>query len=127
MFFQQAKAARVTYRLYGNVLDEVGGSVVPSAITNKKDGNGNYVLKKYENARDGSDFVPSIREFCTMPLSGRRIQGLADKIIRHYGNRDDIHKLQLENLYKHLKANGITEATLTNPYGEVEFDMKSRS
>jgi len=112
-----------TYKLYGNVLDMVGGSVVPSAITYRKDESGNYVLEKYEQAKDGTYFVPSIREFCTMPVSGKEIPGLADKIIRHYGNYDDIRTLQRENLFKHLKANGIKKAVLYNSRGEIEFLM----
>jgi len=37
----------VTYKLYNNVLDEVSGSVIPSAITYKKDDTGNYILIDY--------------------------------------------------------------------------------
>ena len=114
-----------TYKLYGNVLDEVGGSVVPSAITYKKDNSGNYVLEKYEQAKDGADWQPSIKKFCTMPVSEKEIPGLADKIIDHYGNRDDIRTLQWENLFKHLKANGIKDATLFNSRGEIEFSMSN--
>jgi beta-lactamase regulating signal transducer with metallopeptidase domain len=114
-----------TYKLYGNVLDEVGGSVVPSAITYKKDNSGNYVLEKYEQAKDGADWQPSIKKFCTMPVSGKKIPGLADKIIDHYGNRDDIRTLRWENLFKHLKANGIKDATLFNSRGEIEFSMSN--
>jgi len=29
-----------------------------------------------------------------------------------------------DNLYKHLKENSITDATLNNSQGEVEFNMK---
>jgi|LFRM01.1.fsa_nt_gb beta-lactamase regulating signal transducer with metallopeptidase domain len=114
-----------TYKLYGNVLDMVSGSVVPSAITYKKDNRGNYVLEKYEQAKDGADWQPSIRKFCTMPVSEKEIPGLADKIIDHYGNRDDIRTLQWENLFKHLKANGIKDATLFNSRGEVEFSISN--
>jgi hypothetical protein len=114
-----------TYKLYGNVLDEVGGSVVPSAITYKKDNSGNYVLEKYEQAKDGADWQPSIKKFCTMPVSEKEIPGLADKIIDHYGNYDDIRTLRWENLFKHLKANGIKDATLFNSRGEIEFSMSN--
>lgn len=114
-----------TYRLYGNVLEMESGSVVPAAITFKKDNNGNYVLEKYEQARDGADWLPSIKKFCTMPVSGKTIPGLAEKIVEHYGNDEDIHSLHYENLFKHLKANGIKEAILYNPSGEIEFSMTS--
>ena len=112
-----------TYRLYGNVLDLTGGSVVPSAITFKKYQNSQYVLEKYEPAKDGADWQPSIRKFCTMPVSGKEIPGLADKIIDHYRNRDDIRALQWGNLYKHLKTKGINSAVLYNSRGEIEFYM----
>ncbi|MGI6066444.1 MAG: hypothetical protein ACOYI2_08135 [Bacillota bacterium] len=112
-----------TYKLYGNVLDEEGGSVVPAAITYKKNSPGSYLLEKYEQARDGSGFTPSIREFCTMPVSGKEIPGLADEIIHHYGDYGDIRSLLFENLSKHLKSNGITEAMLTNSSGEIKFLM----
>ena len=114
-----------TYKLYGNVLDEVGGSVIPSAITYKKDNSGNYVLEKYEQAKDGADWQPSIKKFCTMPVSEKEIPGLADKIIDHYGNYDDIRTLRWKNLFKHLKANGIKDATLFNSRGEIEFSMSN--
>jgi len=112
-----------TYKLYGNVLDEVGGSVIPSAITYKKDNSGNFVLEKYEQAKDGAHWQPSIKKFCTMPVSQKEIPGLADKIIDHYGNRDDIRTLLWKNLSKHLKANGIKDATLFNSRGEIEFSI----
>lgn len=114
-----------TYKLYGNVLGLEGGSVVPSAITYKKDNSGNYVLEKYEQSKDGAHWKPSIIEFCTMPVSGKKIPGLADKIIEHYTDYDDICTLHWENLYKHLRANGIKDATLYDPYGEVIFTMSS--
>jgi hypothetical protein len=114
-----------TYKLYGNVLDEVGGSVIPSAITYKKDNSGNYVLEKYEQAKDGTDWQPSIRKFCTMPVSEKKIPGLADKIIDHYGHYDDISTLRWENLFKHLKANGIKDANLFNSRSEIEFSMSN--
>jgi len=112
-----------TYRLYGNVLDIESGGVIPVAITYRKDSNGNYRLEKYEQAGDGADFVPSIREFCTMPVSGKKIRGLAEKITEHYTNREDLHTLHWKNLYKHLKENGINDATLYYPDGEIKFTM----
>ncbi|HHV63523.1 MAG TPA: hypothetical protein GXX46_00340 [Peptococcaceae bacterium] len=56
-----------TYKIYGNVLEMESGSVVLSAITYKKDNQGNYMLEKYEQAKDGADWLPSIKKFCTMP------------------------------------------------------------
>ena len=111
------------YKLFGSTLSKEGGSIIPAAITYRKDDTGRYILEKYEQARDGSEFGPSIREYCTMPISGKEIKGLADKIFKHYTDYDDIRTMLYENLYKHLKKSGITDVTLTNSRGEVEFYM----
>lgn len=111
------------YKLFDNALSQEGGSIIPAAITYRKDNSGGYILEKYEQARDGSEFGPSIREYCTMPVSGKEIKGLADKIFKHYTDYEDIRILLYDNLFKHLKKNGITDATLTNSRGEVEFSM----
>ncbi len=111
------------YKLFGNILSEEGGSIIPAAITYRKDDKGRYVLQEYEQARDGSEFGPSIREYCTMPVSGKEIKGLASKILSH--DYEDIRTLLYENLFNHLKKNGIKDATLTNSRGEVEFTMSN--
>lgn len=111
------------YKLYENTLSQEGGSIIPAAITYRKDDNGRYKLEKYEQARDGSEFGPSIRGYCTFPVSGKQIKGLADEIFNHYSDYDDIRVLLHDNLYNHLKKNGITDAILTNFKGEIEFSM----
>lgn len=103
------------YQLFDNVLSPEGGSVIPAAITYGKDNSGRYVLEKYEQARDGTEFGPSIRKYCTMPASGKKIKGLADKILAHYGDYEDIRILLQDNLQQHLQKNGIDSATLTSP------------
>ena len=52
-------------------------SVVPAAITYVKNADGTYTLSDYKQAKDGSYFAPSIEDFCTMPVSGNTIVGLA--------------------------------------------------
>lgn len=116
-----------SYKLYGNVLSEMGGSAIPVAITYKKDGQGYYILDKYEQARDGSDFGPSIRKYCTMPKSNKEIKGLAKKILNDYGTSQDITELMHTNLYNHLNKNGITDAVLRDPYGKIVFSMRDLS
>ncbi|MEI7885486.1 MAG: M56 family metallopeptidase [Clostridia bacterium] len=108
-----------TYRLYGKVLSEVGGSVVPAAITYTKDATGAYVLDSYQPASDGSEFAPSIKEFCRLPVSGKKIAGLADKILQHYGNYEDIIQLERLNLQQHLRANQQVGIMLALPSGET--------
>lgn len=112
------------YKLYENTLAETGGSAIPVAITYKKDDNGGYIEEKYEQARDGSDFAPSIREFSTTPKSNKEIKGLADKILNDYGSSEEMTQLMYSNLYNHLRKNGVTDAILRDPYGEIKFSMK---
>lgn len=113
------------YMLFDNVLSMDSAGIVPVAIIYQKDESGDYTLLKYEQARDGSEFGPSIIAYCTMPISGKEIEGLADEIFKHYGDYEDIRILMHDNLFKHLKENGITDATLTNSQGEVEFSMSN--
>lgn len=113
------------FKLYGNVLSSEGGGIIPVAITYRKDGSGAYILEKYEQARDGSEFSPSIKKYCTMPVSGKEIQGLADEILKHYTDYKDIRILMYGNLFKHLKKNDIKDASLFNSQGEIEFQMNN--
>ncbi|MBM7854183.1 hypothetical protein JOC37_000555 [Desulfohalotomaculum tongense] len=93
------------YRLYENVLSNESGAVIPVAITYTKNSDGSYSLEEYKEAKGGEDFVSSIKEFCIMPVSGKKIKGLADKILDHYSDYEDIIQLERENLIKHLKKN----------------------
>ncbi len=113
-----------TYKLYGNVLDEVSGSVVPAAITYKRDNSGNYVLENMSRQKmvhTGSHPLNSFHDACI----GKENAGTCQKIVDYYGNYDDIRILRWENLSKHLKANGIKDATLFNSRGEIEFSMSN--
>lgn len=113
------------YKLFDKALSQEGGSIIPAAITYRKDDRGMYILEKYEQARDGSEFGPSIRKYSTMPVSGKEIPGLADKIFKHYGDYEDIQILLRDNLLKHLRVNGITDATLYSPSGKIEFSLSN--
>lgn len=93
------------YRLYENVLSNESGAVIPVAITYTKNSAGSYSLEEYKQAMDGADFSSSIKEFCIMPVSGKKIKGLADKIFNHYGDYEEIIQLERENLIKHLEEN----------------------
>lgn len=50
------------YSTYGGVLEEVGGSYIPAAITFSISESGGYTLKEYWEPRDGSYYVRDIRE-----------------------------------------------------------------
>lgn len=60
-----------------------------------------------------------------MPISNKEIAGLADEILNHYGDYEDIRKLQMNNLYNHLKDNGIKDAEIVNRKEEVIFSMSN--
>lgn len=96
---------------------EISGGIIPSAITFEKSEAGNYQLVSYEQAKDGSEWLPSIRQYCTTPVSGKEIPGLADNIINHYGDYKDLHKLQRENLLKHLQKYGVQNPVIIKPWG----------
>lgn len=100
------------YKLYNKTLSEVSGSIVPAAITYIKGSDGKYTLKEYKEAEDGSYFGSSIQEFCTMPVSGKVINGLYSKIINDYGSNKNRDALLRQNLIKHLKDNNQNGITL---------------
>ncbi len=106
------------YTLYGKILSNDGGSIAPSAITYIKNQDEIYNLEKYEMAMDGGYFVSSIKEFCVMPVSGRKINGLADKIINHYSDYKDIIELERKNLIEHLKKYNQYGVSLQKEYLE---------
>lgn len=93
-----------TYCLYDKEVVNVNGSIAPVALTYIKNSDGTYTLENYEMAKDGSLFQSSIEEYCIMPVSGEKINGLADEIMRHYSDYSDLQWLQLENLKEHLES-----------------------
>lgn len=100
------------YKLHNKMLSEVGGSVVPVAITYIKSDNGKYTLQEYLEAKDGSYFSASIKDFCIMPVSGEVIEGLYAKIMNDYGSNKNRDALLIKNLREHLKANNQKDVTL---------------
>ncbi|MGF7143264.1 beta-lactamase regulating signal transducer with metallopeptidase domain [Anaerotaenia torta] len=101
------------YKLFGNEISEGEyGSIIPAAITYRKDDNGDYILEEYRQAEDGAGFVPSIEEYCTMPVSGKKIEELADTILEDYPGGEDIQALMQDNLRKHLKKHGVEEVEI---------------
>lgn len=100
------------YTLYGLTLTDNGGGVIPVAITYKKDSAGNYVLKFYEEAEDGSYFIPSIQNFCITPSTKKIIPGLADKIISNYSNSEELLKIKESNLEEYLIKKGLNNVII---------------
>ncbi|SHO44302.1 M56 family metallopeptidase [Anaerocolumna xylanovorans] len=100
------------YKLYDETLVDLGGGVVPSAMTFQKKEDGSYVLEKYEQATDGSYFNSSVKAYCVMPLSGKKIPGLAKEILAHYDNYVDLLSLRDENLKKYQKKYGLEDVRM---------------
>lgn len=109
-----------SYHLYDKTLSVDGGGVTPAAITYVKNEDGSYSLEKYEQAMDGSFFPKSIEDYSTMPISGKKIAGLADKILKHYGDYSDIITLHRVNLIKHLEYNNLDGIMIKKPNGDIE-------
>ena len=100
------------YNLYGLNLSANSSSIIPVAITYRKDTDGNYYQENYSEAADGSYFNTSIRDFCTTPESNKEIPGLADKIINNYSNNTELQKIMEANLKEHLKKYGLEDVTI---------------
>ena len=102
------------YTISGEEVRNVGGSVIPAALTYADSADGSCELESYEMAEDGTSFSKSIEAFCTMPVSGKPIDGLAEKILDHYSDYGDLSTLQRSNLIEHLRSCGIERASLIN-------------
>lgn len=118
-----ARVYEEAYRLFGNQLEFESGSDIPVAITFVKGANGIYQMEKYKIPEDGSHYEKSIRAFCTQPVSGEQIPGLADQMLNAQ-DMEGIVRQQHRNLADHLVKNGIDDAVLHDPYGQVLFSLK---
>lgn len=119
-----ARIADSEYSLSGNSLSLLSGCNMPVAVTFAKGADGVYQLEKFEVPQDGTFYAPSIRKFCTQPVSGEVIQGLAEKIIASDSCSEELTKLQYQHLANHLHKNGIRDAVLLDPYKKVEFSLR---
>lgn len=97
------------YILGENMVYSTCGGIIPVAITYEKKEDNTYKVVKYEQCLSGSEYAPSIEEFCTMPVSGRKIKGLAKKVIEGSSGFSDVENLNSNEkiLQKHLKDNGV--------------------
>ncbi len=101
------------FKLYEKTLSESGGSIIPAAIIYIKNDAGNYILKEYIEAKDGSEFSKSIEEFCK-PRSD-----IAKAIMKHYGNYEDLFVIMKNNLITYLNINGMKGINLKQNNGEI--------
>ncbi len=106
------------------ILDEIGGSSIPCAITFKKDKGDKYKLDTMDKPKDGTEYAASIEEFCITPVTNKKIGGLANRLINNQNDIEYCKKILFDNLKEHLTKNGIKKAILYDPYGAVDFKMK---
>ncbi len=99
------------FMVYGKRIKEIGGQVVPIAITYEASAGG-FTVKTVETAGDGSAFGPSIKVFCAMPQSRTPIEGLYDTIMADYSNAGQAKRQTLMDGYLKEQLNtyrkGIT-------------------
>ena len=105
-----------SYVLYGNQVRSVSGSIIPVAITFINQNQDGYTVLNYEQAKDGAMFQSSIEDFCTYPISGDVIPGLADEILDFYSNYEELLQLQRDNLIEHLNVNQLSNISLVREY-----------
>lgn len=109
-----------SYRFYGNRLVEDSGGIVPTAITYVKDKEGNYHLEEYLESGDGAMWGSSIKAYCVTPISGKKIKGLAEKIIEEYSDHSELFKIEKENLKNYLITNQLHEVKVFDVLGNVK-------
>lgn len=112
------------YSLSGSKLSFLSGSSIPTAVTFTKNANGAYEMEKYEIPQDGTLYAPSIHSFCTQPVTGEEIGGLANKLIGSDCYSQELTQLEYQHLANHLHRNGISNAVLLDPYGKVDFSLR---
>lgn len=88
------------YEFFGDTLYPVNERIIPAKITYEKNGT-QYKLKEWIQAKDGSEFIPSIQEFC----EGNK--QLADNIISEYNNHDELSALIEKNIKEYIIKNKI--------------------
>ena len=95
------------YSLKENLVEFKSGGIKQYAITYIKSDDGSYYLEEFLPAMDGAFLESSIRDFCVMPISGEKIEGLADEIINHYMDYSDIVQLEREKLIQYINDNEL--------------------
>lgn len=114
------------FRLQDKYVTMQGGGIIPAAITFQQDENGGWVEQEYAAVGDSPDyldgayFADSVRKLCTLPVSGARIEGLADRVLDDYRNYDARQTLLQQSLIEHLLQYGRNGISLIHPDGSVE-------
>ena len=97
----------------------LSGGIIPAAITYNKNDQGKYMVEQYQEPEfHGALLQKSIEAFCTMPVSGKKIEGLAGKIITG-SNHESIHQLHKQRLIDILNRNGLTGYSFIHYEGDT--------
>ncbi len=93
------------YTLQNNVVRSVSGGSAPVAVTYLKNSDGSYTEESIEQPAHGLMHTENFSSFFTMPVSGRLIDGMAEKTMAIFQdeNSEAMHKQLLE---QHLIDNG---------------------
>lgn len=112
------------YRLEGTTAIVTSSKIVNAAITYKKDSvKGGYTLEEYERSKDGVDLIPSIKKYCILPVSKKKIEGLAPKITNYLSNNDELLEIQKSKLVKYSKDNSVNISYFKKHEGDSKVPL----
>ncbi|MCY1714186.1 hypothetical protein [Caproiciproducens galactitolivorans] len=101
------------FQVLGDTIFETGGAVLPVAITATESG-GTMKCTDITQAKDGSYFAPSIREFCGTH------KDIAEKMISRY-SKEKYQELLKKNLQTYLKDVNISPKYYSNTVEKMTF------
>ena len=99
------------YEFIEDTLYPVNERIVPAKIVYEKEGT-KYELKEWIQAKGGSEFIPSIQEFC------EDNKQLAQDMISEYNNHNQFSTLIKENIKEYITTNKIPAKYYENENGE---------
>jgi len=95
------------YNRSENIVTLVCGGTVPGTLVYIEDSSGKFFLEKYLEAEDGETHVSSIKKYCTTPVSGKTIEGLASRIIENSYD-SELHRQKLIDYLNEHNLKGIS-------------------
>lgn len=101
------------FKLYGKILHNYSGGVIPGAIVYTKNDDGSYSLKEYIEPMHGAYFRKSIEEFCEPR------KDIAEEILKHYSNYENLFILMKNNIVNYLEENNLKGIRLKKNTGEI--------
>lgn len=103
------------FQVLGDTVTNTGGAVIPAAITGTVGSDGKIsACTAYTQAKDGSYWAPSIREFCGTH------HDVAEKMISRYSG-EDYETLLKKNLQAYLKSIDISPKYYSDSVEKISF------